>query len=384
MGTGCWKQFGSPSPATSQRTAPPPLRAPVRTEEPRPSRAAPAPAVPIVNMNPVDKASLLDASSELRQTLTRLEINTLQVKLHLESIEQRISKIEPPSDAVPTATPSLPEPLLHSRTAEPIADKISQSSVEALPVFEPEPAAHSRAVFSHQPPPAQPLQSESDDFSPPTFAYGTEKRTLIPIGVFLVLAAIVVALLLFGHSGHGQTFLQTAMSRLERVGAFFSSTPETAADAPTAASPSTPAPASASTAAPKNKIGSTTTRSAASDSAGTVASPDAQTISGSRKLRYVPANVMEGNLLSAPRPEYPPRARVAHIEGQVIMQATISRSGSIKTLHVINGPQPLRSAAIDAVRHWRYRPFSVDGRPMEVATTVYVNFSLKPPPAIAH
>jgi protein TonB len=93
---------------------------------------------------------------------------------------------------------------------------------------------------------------------------------------------------------------------------------------------------------------------------------------------------MEGYLLSAPRPEYPTLARVNHIDGQVALQAVISKTGSIETLRVIRGPQALRRAAIDAVRTWRYKPYSVDDQPVEVATTVYVDFSLKPPPKIAH
>ena len=91
---------------------------------------------------------------------------------------------------------------------------------------------------------------------------------------------------------------------------------------------------------------------------------------------------MEGNLLSAPRPEYPASARTEHLEGIVALQATISTSGAVKTLRAINGPQILRGAAIDAVRDWRYKPYSVDGRPVEVATTVYVHFSLKQPTVI--
>ena len=82
LGTGCWKQFGSPSPAASQSAVPSP-RPPVRAEERRFSEIAPAvsPAAPAgtTSENPAD---LTNTSSELRQTLTRLEINTLQVKLH--------------------------------------------------------------------------------------------------------------------------------------------------------------------------------------------------------------------------------------------------------------------------------------------------------------
>jgi len=93
---------------------------------------------------------------------------------------------------------------------------------------------------------------------------------------------------------------------------------------------------------------------------------------------------MEGNLLSASRPEYPVSARTEHIEGTVTLEATISTSGAVKTLRAINGPRALRGAAIDAVRNWRYKPYSVDGKPVEVATTVYVHFSPQQPTVIGH
>lgn len=102
------------------------------------------------------------------------------------------------------------------------------------------------------------------------------------------------------------------------------------------------------------------------------------------RFKYVPPSVMAGNLLSAPRPEYPASARAAHIAGTVVLQATISRAGSIRTLHAIKGPAALRQAAVDAVRSWRYKPYTIDGQPVDVATTVYVEFSLAPPPTIAH
>ena len=93
---------------------------------------------------------------------------------------------------------------------------------------------------------------------------------------------------------------------------------------------------------------------------------------------------MEGYLLSAPKPQYPPLARANHIQGSVSLQATISKTGSIETLHVMKGPQPLLGAAVDAVRNWQYKPYSIDSQPVEVTTTVYVDFSLKPPPAKAY
>jgi outer membrane biosynthesis protein TonB len=58
------------------------------------------------------------------------------------------------------------------------------------------------------------------------------------------------------------------------------------------------------------------------------------------------------------------------------MQAIISKEGTIEDVHVIKGHRLLRSAAANAVRTWRYRPFLLDGQPVEVATTVSVDFKL--------
>ena len=64
------------------------------------------------------------------------------------------------------------------------------------------------------------------------------------------------------------------------------------------------------------------------------------------------------------------------MQGQVVMQAIISKEGTIEDVHVIKGHRLLRGAATDAVRTWRYRPFLIDGHPVEVATTVSVDFKL--------
>jgi protein TonB len=58
------------------------------------------------------------------------------------------------------------------------------------------------------------------------------------------------------------------------------------------------------------------------------------------------------------------------------LQATISKSGSIENLRVISGPPMLQQAALDAVRSWRYKPYLLNGDPVEVETTVNVVFNL--------
>ena len=86
--------------------------------------------------------------------------------------------------------------------------------------------------------------------------------------------------------------------------------------------------------------------------------------------------VAEGMLLAKPSPIYPAIARAARVEGTVILQATISKTGSIEGLRVVSGHPMLRQAAIDAVQNWRYRPYLLNGDPVEVETTINVIFSL--------
>jgi protein TonB len=61
----------------------------------------------------------------------------------------------------------------------------------------------------------------------------------------------------------------------------------------------------------------------------------------------------------------------------VVLQATISKSGTIENLRVMSGPAVLQRAALDAVAQWRYRPYLLNGEPVEVETTVNVEFRLQ-------
>jgi protein TonB len=88
----------------------------------------------------------------------------------------------------------------------------------------------------------------------------------------------------------------------------------------------------------------------------------------------VSSNVMASNVISSPAPGYPMLARIAHVRGQVVLQALIARDGSVSTTHVLSGNRLLRGAAEEAVRRWRYRPFRVNGHSVGVDTTVTVDF----------
>jgi protein TonB len=90
----------------------------------------------------------------------------------------------------------------------------------------------------------------------------------------------------------------------------------------------------------------------------------------------ISAGVAQGMILQKTQPIYPPIAKAARVSGTVILQATISKSGTIEGLHVVSGPAMLQQAALDAVKSWRYRPYLLNGEPVEVETTVNVIFTL--------
>jgi protein TonB len=87
--------------------------------------------------------------------------------------------------------------------------------------------------------------------------------------------------------------------------------------------------------------------------------------------------VVEGMLLEKRLPVYPAIAKATRTQGTVVLQATISRNGTIENLHVASGPAMLQQAAMDAVKTWRYRPYLLSGEPVEVETTVNVVFKLE-------
>jgi periplasmic protein TonB len=95
-----------------------------------------------------------------------------------------------------------------------------------------------------------------------------------------------------------------------------------------------------------------------------------------RKHLNVSSGVLAGNLISQTMPQYPAIARAAHISGIVELAATISTSGAIENLRVLNGPPMLQQAAMEAVRSWRYRPFLLNGAPVEVESRINVVFNL--------
>jgi protein TonB len=90
----------------------------------------------------------------------------------------------------------------------------------------------------------------------------------------------------------------------------------------------------------------------------------------------ISSGLSEGMLIAPIRPVYPGIAKAARVEGTVVVEAVISKTGTVESLHVVSGPMMLQNAALEAIREARYRPYRLNGDAVEVQTTITVNFRI--------
>jgi periplasmic protein TonB len=90
----------------------------------------------------------------------------------------------------------------------------------------------------------------------------------------------------------------------------------------------------------------------------------------------VGGNVQAAMVMKKVQPIYPALAKSARVSGVVHLAAIIAKDGTIQELHSLGGPALLISAAMDAVKQWVYRPTLLNGEPVQVETTIDVNFTL--------
>jgi protein TonB len=90
----------------------------------------------------------------------------------------------------------------------------------------------------------------------------------------------------------------------------------------------------------------------------------------------VPARMAEANLVYDVAPKYPAEAGRARIEGTVVLLAVIGKDGTVEDVRVEKGLPVLAQAAIEAVKQWRYRPYLLNGEPVEVDSHITINFTL--------
>jgi TonB family protein len=90
----------------------------------------------------------------------------------------------------------------------------------------------------------------------------------------------------------------------------------------------------------------------------------------------VSQGVSRGLLVKKTQPVYPASALQMHIEGAVELTATISKNGDISAVKIVSGDPRLARAAVDAVKQWKYKPYLLNGEPVEIQTQVTMNFKL--------
>jgi eukaryotic-like serine/threonine-protein kinase len=198
-------------------------------------------------------------------------------------------------------------------------------------------------------------------------------RGLIGAGVALV--AVVVSVSLWIGLGHEHAGMQPETVK-----------PEVAVSTPIPQEPRVPEAAQTQIVAKPNlqeepaRNSPDSKKSASHLAAGTKASsPDglaAESHEEARKIVFVSPDAAERLLLKKTAPVYPPIALAARVTGTVVLDAIISKTGTIDELHVVSGPGMLRKAAIEGVKTWRYQPYKVNGKLAEVETTINVVFAL--------
>lgn len=144
-----------------------------------------------------------------------------------------------------------------------------------------------------------------------------------------------------------------------------SNSPRNRAGAPALAAPAAPAlpaPAAAAAANAASNLAEQSSRAANAASALAGEAPR--------------SSELAGMLLQKVLPVYPEQARRQGVQGQVVLKAVIGKDGAIAELRPLQGPEELTAAAIDAVQHWRFRPYELKGKPVEVETDIRLNFQL--------
>jgi TonB family protein len=390
----------------------------IDTPEPAGEESASDAPAPPMDRSPHDYAT---GSDTLTESLSRLELNSLQLKHYLDSIDQRISRMEPRLENVPS---------LAAANATPQPKDEPEAKFSAAIPFKSEPDPPQK----DPPQPTQQLNESSrtskllsslrisslrlSNFRTNSRQLFFSRRTTSPPFLLALAALLLFALFLwtFGHDTthanvHPANVTSTKTMNADSVSlapgptatardrSARTSTPQAGNNAQRSSNPSVTgnqfpknsaaipfsrtSPSSATPAQVSPPPAMVADASGGPDATDTgITTPTARpykwsSASPSGRLVNVSSGVMAANLLAAPMPAYPRLASLTRMQGNVVMQAIISKTGTVESVRVIKGHRLLRSAATNAVRSWRYRPYLINGRPVEVATIVSVDFTLQ-------
>jgi TonB family protein len=104
--------------------------------------------------------------------------------------------------------------------------------------------------------------------------------------------------------------------------------------------------------------------------------PQAEQAPKPLRLR-ISSSVAEGLKIKDKSPRYPDEARQERIQGDVLLQVVIDTQGNIVKIKVVQGDSVLVAAALDAVKQWKYKPYILNGNPVEVETTIRIQFHMR-------
>jgi len=121
------------------------------------------------------------------------------------------------------------------------------------------------------------------------------------------------------------------------------------------------------------------TSSPGQEAQGATAQPQDKTASAVPKRVRVGGQVMAAKLVHKVDPKYPKQAKKDHVSGLVRMEIVVGGDGRVVQMKVVSGDPMLVPAATEAVQKWRYRPMTINGKPVEVVSEVDVNFQLNTP-----
>jgi TonB family protein len=338
-------------------------------------------------------------SAQLDEALLRLELTRL-VEQYFDNIDKRISKLEPQADGT-ESTGTLATAVTRRSLEEPIsAEELEELRLRRMGrtrlVLEPAPSPVDEPSAASKNDDDIPMHVPLEHYSSPA-GYGKAPVLLV---ILLIGAAFAIYRdpTLFRK---GFTFVVSELhSYVPMTSPNRGAPPSTSTDEQTSAkteqsqptAPSTlqgtstpppvntPDPTASVRSQPATNGSDASSRSSTMTNRAFVPTDQAPSdaISSVEAAGAVKVNpdVMDENLLVQRVPAYPEAAKQNGVEGDVVMQALISKEGTVKRVHVVEGDSRLRSAAEEAVYKWRYRPYVLHGQPVEVATTVTVNFNL--------
>lgn len=377
------------------------IESPINQNDQKSVQAAIAPAVtpePVTHAEETEPSRMESTAEDkthkslrLDEALARLELHNLEMKMHLDEINRKMNTLEPHLQALKPVESFVAEPISSSQASPRLILK-----PDPTPVFE-----NSEA------------RPDLGDIAIPLENYegGRSYRNAIIAVVLLLLAGGGV--FVHQHYGFNTLWQQATASWVQHYDALkqeyqashaqaqpAQSVANSLPAAPTANPNPNPSPVTtnpvvtpqsqaspAPTAPPPSPTPSLQTPKASESNASarhakTTSSPkdedsaeELATLEDPAGLVQVPGNVMEDRLTESRIPIYPESAKDNGIGGRVVLQAFISKAGTVAHVRAISGDPALRAAAIDAVRKWRYEPYLINGHPVGVATTVTVNFS---------